>query len=37
MLDRLAGKDNNEKRPFKPQVYQSRGRGQKRSYSQRNY
>ena len=28
MLDRLAAKDNNKKRPFKPQIYQSRGRGQ---------
>ena len=24
MLGRLAEKDNNEKRPFKPQIYQSR-------------
>ena len=24
MLGRLAAKDNNEKRPFKPQIYQSR-------------
>ena len=37
MLGRLAAKDNNEKRPFKPQIYQSRGRGQDRGYSQRNY
>ena len=37
MLGRLAAKDNNEKRPFKPQIYQSRGRGQNRGYSQRNY
>ena len=28
MLGRLAAKDSNEKRPFKPQIYQSRGRGQ---------
>ena len=28
MLGRLAAKDNNEKRPFKPQIYQSKGRGQ---------
>ena len=34
MLGRLAGKDNNEKRPFKPQIYQDRGRGQNRGYSQ---
>ena len=37
MLGRLAAKDNNKKRPFKPQIYQSRGRGQNRGYSQRNY
>ena len=37
MLDRLAAKDSKEKRPFKPQIYQSRGRGQNRGYSQRNY
>ena len=37
MLCRLAAKENKEKRPFKPQIYQSRGRGQNRGYSQRNY
>ena len=37
MLGRLATKDNNKKRPFKPPIYQSRGRGQNRGYSQRNY
>ena len=37
MLGRLAAKDSNEKRPFMPQIYQSRGRGQNRGYSQRNY
>ena len=37
MLCRLAAKDNNEKRPFKPQIYQSRESGQNRGYSQRNY
>ena len=37
MLGRLAAKDSKEKRPFKPPIYQSRGRGQKRGYSQRNY
>ena len=37
MLSRLVAKDNNKKRPFKPQIYQSRGRGQNRGYSQRNY
>ena len=37
MLGRIAAKDNNEKGPFKPKIYQSRGRGQNRGYSQRNY
>ena len=37
MLGRLAAKDINEKRPFMPQISQSRGRGQNRGYSQRNY
>ena len=37
MLGRLANKDSKEKRPFKPQIYQSRGRGQNRGYGQRNY
>ena len=37
MLGRLAAKDSNEKRPFKPQIYQSRGRRQSRGYGQRNY
>ena len=37
MLGILAGKDNNEKRPLMPQIYQSRGRGQNRGYNQRNY
>ena len=37
MLGRLAAKDNNKKRTFKPQIYQCRGRGQNRGYSQRYY
>ena len=37
MLGGLAAKDNSKKRPFKPQIYQSKGRGQNRGYSQRNY
>ena len=37
MLGRLAAKDSNEKRPFRPQIYQSRGREQNRGYSQRNF
>ena len=36
MLGRLAAKDNNKKRPFKPKIYHSRGRGQNRGCSQRN-
>ena len=35
MMSRLAAKDSNEKRPFKPQIYKSRG--QSRSYDQRGY
>ena len=27
MLGQLAVKDNNNRRPFKPQIYQSRGSG----------
>ena len=37
MLGRLAAKDNHDKRPFKPQIYQGRGRGQDRNFNQRNY
>ena len=32
MLGRLAAKDKNEKRPFKPQIYQDRGRGHKQRF-----
>ena len=32
MLGKLAAKDNHEKRPFKPQIYQGRGRGQNRNF-----
>ena len=35
MMNRLAAKDSYEKRPFKPQIYKSRG--QKWSYNQRGY
>ena len=34
-MNRLAARDSNEKRPFKPQIY--KGRGQSRSYNQRGY
>ena len=34
-MSKLAAKDSNEKRPFKPQIYKSRG--QSRSYNQRCY
>ena len=40
MIGRLAAKDSNDKRPFKPQIYKSRGsylQGQNRTYNQRNY
>ena len=37
MLGKLAAKEDNNKRPFKPQIYQSRRRGQNRGYNQRNY
>ena len=37
MIGRLAAKDNNKIKPFKPQIHQSGGRGQNRGYSQRNY
>ena len=39
-MGRLAAKDSNEKRPFKPQIYKSRGsytQCQKRSYNERSY
>ena len=35
MMSRLAAKDSYEKRPFKPQIYKSRG--QSRSFNQRGY
>ena len=35
MMGRLAARDTHEKRPFKPQIYKSRG--QHRSYGQGNY
>ena len=35
VMSRLAAKDNHRKRPFKPQVYKSRG--QSRSYNQGGY
>ena len=35
VMSRLAAKDSHEKRPFKPQIYKSRG--QNRSYNQESY
>ena len=38
-MSRLAAKDSDSKRPFKPQIHKSRGsypQGQNRSYDQRN-
>ena len=40
MMDRLAARDINDKRPFKPQIYKSRGsypHDQNRNHNQRNY
>ena len=40
MMGRLAAKDSNDKRPFKPQIYKIRGsypQGPNRTYNQRNY
>ena len=37
MLGRLAAKDNNKRKPFKPQIYQGIRRGQNRGFSQENY
>ena len=40
MMGRLAARDSNDKRPFKPQIYKGRGsypHGQNRNYNQRNY
>ena len=36
MLGRLAAKVDNKRRPFKPQMYQGKGRGQNRGFSQGN-
>ena len=40
MVGRLAAKEINDKRPFKPQIYKSKSsypQGQNRSYNQRDY
>ena len=40
IMGRLAAKDSNDKRQFKPQIHKSRGsypQGQNRNYDQRNY
>ena len=37
MIGTLAARENNDTRPFKPQIHQSRGKHQNRGYSQRNY
>ena len=37
MIGKLATRDRRTNRQFKPQVHQSRGRGQNRNYNQRNY
>ena len=37
MIGRLATRDSGTNRHSKPQIHQSRGRGQNRHYNQRNY
>ena len=37
MIGKLAAKGSGRTRQFKPEMHQSRGRGQNRGYSQRNY
>ena len=37
MKGKLAAKDSEKVRQFKPQIHQNRGRGQNRGYNQRNY
>ena len=40
MMGRLAARESNDKRPFRPQIYKSRGsyhHSQNRNYNQRNY
>ena len=37
MIGKLATRDSRTERQFKPQIHQSRGRGQNRNYNQRIY
>ena len=37
MIGKVAAKDNERIRQFKPRIHQNRGRGQNRGYNQRNY
>ena len=37
MIGKLATRDSETGRQFKPQIHKSRGRGQNRNYNQRNY
>ena len=37
MIGKLATRDSETNRQFKPQIHQSRSRGQNRNYNQRNY
>ena len=37
MIGKLAAKNSGRTRKFKPQIHQSRDKGQNRGYSQRNY
>ena len=37
MIGKLTARDSRTNRQFRPQIHQSRGRGQNKNYSQRNY
>ena len=37
MIGKLTTRDSRTNRQFKPQIHQSRGRGQNRNHNQRNY
>ena len=37
IIGKLATRDGGTNRKFKPQVHQTRGKGQNRNYNQRNY
>ena len=37
MIGKLATRDSRTNKQFKPQIHQSKGRGQNRNFNQRNY